>query len=201
MRDAGSAGWVTFCSLRESPKQDSKRFNSHQVRWNTLPIWVYNLSMQPTLYNIMSLYLCTSVLSISCQKCHWSFVDGLCKTSDPSHLIRIHNSNLAQLNRETLKSKIVKVHVCETNFCFQFAKSIKTAKFSKSGNFPHKTAKSAISLSIKCDRRQTVDRRRETGDRRQETGDRRQETGDGRRDRRQETGNRKQETGKGFSLL
>ena len=28
----------------ESPKQDSKRFNS-QVRQNTLPIWVYNLSM------------------------------------------------------------------------------------------------------------------------------------------------------------
>ena len=96
----------------------------------------------------MSLYLCTSVLSISCQKCHWSFVDGLCKTSDPSHLIRIHNSNLAQLNGETLKSKIVKVHVCETNFCFQFAKSIKTAKFSKSGNFPHKTAISAKSLSV-----------------------------------------------------
>ena len=28
----------------ESPKQDSKRFNS-QVRQNTLPIWVYNLHM------------------------------------------------------------------------------------------------------------------------------------------------------------
>ena len=28
----------------ESPKQDSKRFNS-QIRRNTLPVWVYYLSM------------------------------------------------------------------------------------------------------------------------------------------------------------
>ena len=46
------ACWVTCLQYRheynaESPKQGSKRFNS-QVRRNTLPIWVYNLSMRIT---------------------------------------------------------------------------------------------------------------------------------------------------------
>ena len=43
---AGSTVSVQYLReyIAESPKQDSKRFNS-QRRRNTLPIWVYNLSM------------------------------------------------------------------------------------------------------------------------------------------------------------
>ena len=55
----GQRSWVTCCStvqctysicartMQESPKLYSKRLNSHG-RQNTLPIWVYYLSMSPT---------------------------------------------------------------------------------------------------------------------------------------------------------
>ena len=60
----------------------------------------------------------------------------------------IANTNLPQLNGETLKSKSANFNVCYKKNVPQFAKSAKTAKLFKSANLLPYTAKSTELLLV-----------------------------------------------------
>ena len=116
------------------------------------------------------------------------------------HLSLIANSNLAQLNRETLKSMSAKLHIHWNKFAFNLLSPLRALRLLNCPSLQICSIKLLNPLyhhklnlqHLQHGRHETVDRGHETEDRRRETGDKRQET----RDRRPETrdGDKRQET-------